>query len=472
MVRAKEAIRYGVETLGISAEKMFSLIESSNGYDGDDYQRWLADKIIKIAESDGVGYSQLLIKKFSIISSLMEEYATGDLKESFLGYLKGKYLTEDNKVFTLGIDWFNTDNLDEIDLFNGIDFDFENSFFFKECMPVGLQERFFNGEKVTMFCRLSSNQADKNSELYKEAKQQGILCKTEGSLLLYRLCRVLTAFEDDYKSLTFTFISDSEFLSNADNQDAIKYFLKYFKYSGFYVNACDMYEKSYIQGRYCIVDCVPALITDEIQDGFVLPEFNTSGNELRFSNSEVDMYQILSKMETGLRLANPNSVLGYLSLDKGSLQLGTSGVIPIELNTQSYQEAITYYVLFKSLKGFGVSSAITGLVTGSSTFTELFYNCLPVFMLDTSSNLNYFNLKEKLGNLLEQGEVYYSFEAKNLLEIAKAIEGIVLKDNSNNDITTFAELLEIAVQLNKDLYNQFLTAYERLKDYVSMLYRR
>ena len=78
---ANEAIRYGIETLGVSPDEMFSLIESSNGYEGDDYKRWLASEIIKLVENSGMGYSQLLIKKFNIIQELMDEYSDSSIKE-------------------------------------------------------------------------------------------------------------------------------------------------------------------------------------------------------------------------------------------------------------------------------------------------------------------------------------------------------------------------------------------------------
>ena len=67
-----EAVRYGIETLKVSPNEMFSLIESSQGYTGDDYKRWLANEIIKIAVKDGVGFSQLLVKKLAITSEIME----------------------------------------------------------------------------------------------------------------------------------------------------------------------------------------------------------------------------------------------------------------------------------------------------------------------------------------------------------------------------------------------------------------
>ena len=47
MRNTKDAIKYGIETLKVLPEKMFNLIESSRDYDGDDYDRWLANEIIK-----------------------------------------------------------------------------------------------------------------------------------------------------------------------------------------------------------------------------------------------------------------------------------------------------------------------------------------------------------------------------------------------------------------------------------------
>ena len=68
MKKTKSAVKYGMETLKLSPDELFKLIESSQGYDGSDYARWLAGKIISVAEEDGVQFSQLLVKKFNIIN--------------------------------------------------------------------------------------------------------------------------------------------------------------------------------------------------------------------------------------------------------------------------------------------------------------------------------------------------------------------------------------------------------------------
>ena len=40
MKKCLSAVRYGLETLGVSSDKLFHLIETSRGYDGEDYDRW------------------------------------------------------------------------------------------------------------------------------------------------------------------------------------------------------------------------------------------------------------------------------------------------------------------------------------------------------------------------------------------------------------------------------------------------
>ena len=102
MKYTREAIRYGIETLGVTPDELFSLIESSEGYDGDDYRRWLAARIIEVAERDGVGFTQLLVKKFAITQSLAEEYSDDGIKEEWLEYFNSVF--SNFNVFSVGIE--------------------------------------------------------------------------------------------------------------------------------------------------------------------------------------------------------------------------------------------------------------------------------------------------------------------------------------------------------------------------------
>lgn len=135
---ANEAIRYGIETLGVSPDEMFSLIESSNGYEGDDYKRWLASEIIKLVENSGMGYSQLLIKKFNIIQELMDEYSDSSIKEEWLSYFKSIL---SNNIFSINMEDIGT-MIEDVDWFNGYDIDSHNFILSEKSYRKTFQENF------------------------------------------------------------------------------------------------------------------------------------------------------------------------------------------------------------------------------------------------------------------------------------------------------------------------------------------
>ena len=237
MKNTKEAIKYGIKTLKVSPDEMFALIKSSDGYSGGNYKRWLANEIIKIANKEGVGYSQLLVKKFSIIQSISEEYESdGDeIKQRFYDMFS-KVLGE--KIYSVGMNKVGI-SLDEVDWYNGIDIDDVNSAFVMGTLPADFREDFVNGE-FSLFARLQCSNPPKNSDLLKDAKEYGLVCKNEGSLMLYRVCSLVEAFGYSNK-FRFGFLVNSTFLYDKDNADIIKYFLSYFVYKGLIINSSDMY---------------------------------------------------------------------------------------------------------------------------------------------------------------------------------------------------------------------------------------
>lgn len=133
MRKTKSAIKYGMETLKLSSDELFKLIESSKDYVGSDYKRWLARKIIELAEKDGIGYSQLLVKKFNIINSIMEEVAeTDSIKEEFLDIFKS---TLKGELYSNGFPYLGTEL--KVDWGKGIDYDKNNSFFVMNAFLMG-----------------------------------------------------------------------------------------------------------------------------------------------------------------------------------------------------------------------------------------------------------------------------------------------------------------------------------------------
>lgn len=512
MKNVKEAVKYGIETLGVTPEEMFALIESSRDYSGDDYKRWLANEIIKIAEREEVGFSQLLVKKFSIIQSLAEDADT-QIKPNWLEYLKSK-LPE--PLYSVDFSYLGN-ALEDIDWFNSLDYDEVNTFFTDENLPEEIGDKLRNHEELTILSRLSSDPSSKSSELFKSAKSRNIVCKNEGSLMLYRMCTLVDALNLD-KNFKFAFFTSTDFLYDSDNADIIKFFLTYFNYKGFVVKSTELFTDTFVSSNFAFVVCTPRGLEDKIQDGFILDEiclegdkevslsnkrYSRSSKSLRsfildkckvFHNGSNNIFKGIDRVETKGVLSNAvqedsnvlglSGALGYLNFDIANHCWLTS--LP-DLSAKTYypiyrgnlNEVIVFYGVVKSLAEFGMPTDIHKIITGSSEYMKLLSNCLIIFLFDIHSNFstykgfpNAFDIvsSDLVGHLLEKSEVYFSFEAKELLDICKGFLDY-LKQEGIEDTTgmTFEEIRKSAK--NSDLDEAYLIALKNLKDYVRALYK-
>lgn len=512
MKNTKDAIRYGIETLGVTPEEMFSLIESSEGYSGDDYSRWLAAKIIEIAEKDGVGFTQLLVKKFAITQSLAEEYSDDSIKEEWVSKIKellGIETEEERAVYSVGMEDFGSE-LEDIDWFNGIDLDEVNGNFVSEKLPEEFRNDFLNDNNVTLFCKLSSDSPDKGSDLFKELKTLGITCKSEGVLMLYRAIQLVKSHESCTNNFRFAFLASSNFLTDKDNAGILKLFLSYFKYNGFVVDSTELLKDSFTKGRFVLVVCHPRTFKDDMQDGFVLGKaFMRDGTMLledtkRYSQSEHGMLEYLERTslkymtdivcvsgDEGLECGfGCERAYGYLVYnDSGYLSVASlpkKGYKCLPIIKENFTDVVIYFSVVKCLKGFGFATGIGELISGHALYEELFYNCLPMFLFGPdnvccdngvfSLNGTTCRLENKLAfanefvsGLLENGEVAFSFEAKQLLDIVKTC--YEKKPEGYNMVgKTFGDL---RVELdNDDIIKQYLTATIALGDYINTLYRK
>lgn len=511
MKNTREAVRYGIETLGVSPDKMFALIESSNGYQGEDYGRWLASEIIKIAEKEGMGFSQLLVKKFAIIQSLIEEYADNSIKEEWVSVLESMIGGE---IYSVGIEGIGN-ALEDVDWFNGLDYDSENSEFVKERLPEDVRDAILANEKVSFFCKLSSDQPNKNDELWKQAKSAGVVCKTEGALMLYRFCSLITAFEECTENLHFAVLTSTGFLTDRENAPIWRYFLSYFKYKyGCVIEASELLNDAYTGGEYVFLMCEPRVLGDDLQDGVLLKKARLVGESVeyldpvkRYTKSERDMLSYLvsrkeklqdnvpvigqdGNLKAGLGVEN---ALGYLQYDKARNL--TVSAQPVEgknnlpITEANFFDVAVYYAVTKSLERFGFSKSITEVVSGSPEYTELLYNCIPLFLLDTDNKACDMGVLRYNGNItrasnglsiisseyiksvLEKGEIYYSFEAKELLGLCK---GYLEFLNTQPDYSAVGKTFEdVRLESNHpELNKQYLQALTNIKDYISMLYRK
>lgn len=504
MNKVKDAIKYGIETLGVSPEMMFSLIESSNGYTGEDYSRWLANEIIKIAEKDGVGYSQLLVKKFNIIQSLIEDYSDNSLQESWKTYIEDKL--RGYSIYSDGIEDIG-DQIEDIDWFNGIDYDEMNSEFFSEKVPEEIKEQFFSGEKIAFFVKLGSGALSKKSDIFSDAKKKGILLKTEGAGILYRMCQIVSAFDSLADNFKFAFICSTDFLTSDENASSIEYFLRYFNYEGVVVNAGNLLSSSFASVNYSIVFCTPRKYNSKRQDGFVLNTVKLEngeekvGKSKRYSRSENSMLNYIKHSNEGLEVAELPLVsktgvptgntlktlygFGYLCMRGYDMVLST---LPVEgyecypITKGNLNSVVIYYSVATSLRRFGLSSDIKEILTGHKSYKELLYNCFPLFLFDCGSNFcdvhvgdnvyknRYAYDLEWVSKILESGELFFSPEAKELVYICK---GFMDYCKSNGEDIQGKSFEQIRHEMNnEDLNKSYLEDLTNLYDYISSIYRK
>ena len=492
MKNAKEAIKYGIETLKVSPEEMFSLIESSKDYDGDDYPRWLANKIIKLAEEDGVGYSQLLVKRFNIISDLLDN--DGEVfKSDFIDYISG----EDTDII-YGLDEYDKGYSEDLDWFKGIDLDVNNSEFLLENFE-DIYNRFLNVEEAfKMLLKPSRSSTDKSSELYADAKSNGIICKNEGMLMLYRLCMIVNAFSSG-RDVEVTVLTDVDFLMDEDVQDLMSLFLSYFKVEGYFVKASDIYENTLNGTKYAVMKCVSRTTEDNLQDCIelnsasyvdgeiveseecyrftksnksLLSELNSSDNDLEYSENETYLGSLILSISRGLSLANlPKHLLpGEISITLGNLE-----------------DCIVYYGVAYALKTFGINEDIKVFITGSTKYEKLLYNCLPLFLYSPTSCFREYLIDGKyisdfnddseiVQALMTRGEVYFSFEAKELIDLYNKYKEELssreelLGENISGVCTTRACLLDL-VSSDKDFTELYFEKVRNLCGYIKSLYK-
>lgn len=504
MNKVKDAIKYGIETLGVSPEMMFSLIESSNGYTGEDYNRWLANEIIKIAEKDGIGYSQLLVKKFNIIQSLIEDYSDNSLQEDWKKYIENKL--EGYSIYSDGVEDIG-DQIEDIDWFTGIDYDEMNSEFFSEKIPEEIKEQFFSGEKIAFFIKLSSDTLSKKSDMFVDAKKKGILLKTEGAGILYRMCQIVNAFDSLADNLKFAFISSTDFLTSDDNASAIEYFLRYFNYEGVVVNASNLLSSSFASVNYSVVFCTPRKYNSKRQDGFVLNTVKIEngeekvGKSKRYSRSENSLLDYIKEANKDLdivelptvnKIGEPTGIsmkvqegLGYLCLRGYDMVLST---LPVEgydcysITRENLNSVVIYYSVATSLRRFGLSSDIKEVLTGHKSYKELLYNCFPLFLFDCGSNFcdihvgnNVYKTKyaydlEWVSRVLESGELFFSPEAKELVYICKGFMDYLKGNGENIQGKSFEQIRH--EMNNEDLNKSYLEDLTNLYDYISSIYRK
>lgn len=484
-----DAIKYGLETLNVTTKEMFNLIESSKGYDGDDYKRWLANEIIKLAEKDDIGYSQLLAKWFNLIQSIIEEYSDDSIKKSFEEKIED-YISND-VVYTVGMSSEKSYGVkgDDIDWGSKVDLPFNYDFI--EGLPDDLKDGLLENRGVTIFLKVNSKSTfKKSSDIVTDAKINGISIKNYESMMFYRMCTLMRALDEQGTKFKFVFIADTKVLYDKENADIIKYLLSFFNYEGFVVNSKDLYEGSFTSEEYAIVKCSLRGMYDEIQDGFLLRraeevdgKFTLVGREKRYSQGG-DMFNSLAGYKLG---SSEEKGIGYLckGIKDRTAYLSTlpvDGANCVPITKKNLNKVVSYFGVSQAMVNSGVSGDITDIIDGHPDFKVLVNNCIPLFLFDVNSEFcqasdsikNPYDLFESdfVKNLLDRGSVYFSFESKEFVSVCKNILTCYnLKHGEESRVGKSFNDMRVACE-NEDLNKAYFNSLSRCKEFISSLYKK
>lgn len=484
-----DAIKYGLETLNVTTKEMFNLIESSKGYDGDDYKRWLANEIIKLAEKDDIGYSQLLAKWFNLIQSIIEEYSDDSIKKSFEEKIED-YINND-VVYTVGMSSEKNYGVkgDDIDWGSKVDLPFNYDFI--EGLPDDLKDGLLENKGVTIFLKVNSKSTfKKSSDIVTDAKINGISIKNYESIMFYRMCTLMRALDEQGTKFKFVFIADTKVLYDKENADIIKYLLSFFNYEGFVVNSKDLYEGSFTSEEYAIVKCSLRGMYDEIQDGFLLRraeevdgKFTLVGREKRYSQGG-DMFNSLAGYKLG---SSEEKGIGYLckGIKDRTAYLSTlpvDGANCVPITKKNLNKVVSYFGVSQAMVNSGVSGDITDIIDGHPDFKVLVNNCIPLFLFDVNSEFcqasdsikNPYDLFESdfVKNLLDRGSVYFSFESKEFVSVCKNILTCYnLKHGEESRVGKSFNDMRVACE-NEDLNKAYFNSLSRCKEFISSLYKK
>lgn len=472
MKKTKSAVKYGMEVLKLTPDELFKLIESSQNYDGSDYSRWLADKIIKVAEKEGILFSQLLVKKFNIINEIVEEVtSTDDIRSEFLEIF-GNILGEG--VYSVNFPSMGV-SLDDVDWFNGIDLDSENSFFTKEKLPLEVKNKIVEDETLSLVIRLGIDSPDKKSDLFLDAKRNGIGITSKGALMLYRMCSLASTYP--LSKFKLGVYAPVKFFYDEANLGIINYMLSYYKVAlGFSMKSIELSINSINAGDMAFISLIPRDGGIEEDDGITLNSIILDSNSCRgyqelgikrYSRSRNTMLDKIIR-ESEAYISEPE--LGYLNIN-GTMSISSKpeeGKKNIKIVEKNLKDIIAYYGVSVSREiSWGYSTDLACFIDGRVGYEELLYNCLPLFLFDYkvflggSLSLD----SEIIANLLDIGTPYFSFEAKELYNLCKDY----YEENESRGYS-FKELLSM------DGHEDFLRLYESklssLKEFINTLSKK
>lgn len=473
MKKTVQSVKYVLDNLHLTPDELFQLIETSQGYTGDDYNRWLANQIILVAESEGIPFTELLVKKLKILAQLMSDADDG-ISELVDNFISENIDNVDTVYDFTGISYSRTtESVEEFDWFNGINL-----------IDGTLSEN--NTDNSTYVGILDSKGIGK-SEITLSAKSMGYSLSSKGAGMLLRFILMDDLLEPINN--TYVFISDSAFFK--ENSEITEFFMQRFDLvKSVYLNKLDTMSSSFASGMNLITiwksyssrrESVDFISAESLVEGgkeklfyanksdLAIDFLTSSGDSI--SISEID-YDLSSQ---GTRDVEESPLNAYLSVN-GTQSVadfpisGSSLVYPI--SKDNLEEIIVYFAASKSLEGtWGYGRGLGRVCNGLEGYQSLVANCLPIFLFspnslfsnsDVKSNFSYNS--DLVNDLHDMYSPFMTFEAKVLWDLVKSYSDAMVNQVEGLDGFSF---YQIRKGLNNEKFDsEYQKRYESAKNFV------
>lgn len=455
MKKTVQAVKYALSALKVSPTYLFQLLESSKDYEGDNYERWLANEIIKIADSEGIPFTELLVKKLNILSALSKDADKG-LSEDLLSFLNPYHIKENLFDFSgLG---FGEDISD---------FDYTSGYSIHEST---LGE--YNSPNTFYLAHLDSATIGKK-EVVHEASSWDLPIRTYGGALLFRLC--LMSGYSSSKGNNYVFICDEDFFKK--EPEITEHFTKHFELKeAYYLNKNEAIPSSFANGLSVVTVWGSLEDADNYEfDGIISATnfFTRENSKIFFATKDKLMSKYLSSSGIGKyssvpfvsdALLDTDSTVniklakyGYVSVNGNQKVhnfpiLGASFFISID--DSNLEDVITYFACSQALEGtWGYGNGLGVLLNGLSNYESLVANCLPIFLL-SPRNLyltGYYSLNsEFVAGLYDKYAPFMSYESKVLWDLANKFFNQMKGTLEDDNEYSFYELKNI---INNEKFN-------------------
>ena len=446
MKKTAEAIKYAIKDLGVTPNKLFSLIESAENYSGDNYQLWMANQIIQVASSEGIPFTELLVKKLKFLVMLSGDEL--NFSPNFLKYIKKVTCSED----LVTLDDYNIEGAEvasDFDWLGGIDSTSleDVTSIFQEGTVLLADLTRFDGSYPT---------------LRGEAPSWGISLSSSGGAFMFKNVLLKSLFQ--LPTYYIVLISSPEFFKN--NASVTKVFLDNFNFVGCsYVNNAELKENNFSSGESVIT-----VWGNNIEDGEYFSDVVGDGFMGRASKFRAYYVEPNITFDKYIQSNNDDpDIYGSIIFKYGDYSLSKDSLVGYPITRDNIKDIIAYVGFYESLSGkWGVGEGLPTLLSGLEEYESFVADCLPIFLYGKeASKLPWLNVTEGnplLVELIEELVPHMSFEAKEVYELCKGYQKAMLEKDLALLGLTFWGLVE---HLNNP---KFAQSYERLtsklKEYI------